>query len=127
MRPEQLGGKRCMILYGSETGTAEEVAFKIYRMTCEHQFNCAISSLDDYDITSLPTETCIVWVVSTTGEGEVPSNMKRFWNFLLRKSLSPDSLSGVFTAVFGLGDSSYEKFNSSARCVTINNRVYSMF
>lgn len=104
-----------LVLYGSETGTAEEVAFKIHSHFSRRCLNFSISSLDDYDVSKLPSETCILWVVATAGEGEVPSNMKKFWNFLLRKSLSNDSLKGVSCAVFGLGDSSYEKFNSAAR------------
>ena len=38
-------------------------------------------------------------------QGEVPDSMKRFWRFLLRKSLPVNSLAGMQTAVFGLGDS----------------------
>lgn len=104
-----------LILYGSETGTAEEVAFKLQRTFAQCSLDCSISSLDDYEISKLPTETCIIWVVATSGEGEVPPNMKTFWKFLLRKNLPSDCLKGVSTAVFGLGDSSYEKFNAAAR------------
>lgn len=104
-----------IILYGSETGTAEEVAFKLHR-TLSQNMDFTISSLEDYDVSRLPSESCIIWVIATAGEGEVPSSMKKFWNFLLRRSLSGESLRGVFTAVFGLGDSSYEKFNAAARC-----------
>jgi sulfite reductase alpha subunit-like flavoprotein len=35
--------------------------------------------------------------------------MKKFWKFLLRKTIPPDALSHLHFAVFGLGDSSYEK------------------
>jgi sulfite reductase alpha subunit-like flavoprotein len=38
-------------------------------------------------------------------QGEFPDSMKRFWTFLLNKNLPLDSLKGVGTAVFGLGDS----------------------
>ncbi len=38
-------------------------------------------------------------------QGELPSNMRSFWRFLLRKNLPADSLSGVSFAAFGLGDS----------------------
>ena len=38
-------------------------------------------------------------------KGEVPTNMKTFWKFLLRKSLPADSLNTIEAAVFGLGDS----------------------
>ncbi len=41
--------------------------------------------------------------------------MKRFWRFLLKKSLPHDALCGLTFAVFGLGDSSYAKFNFAAK------------
>lgn len=44
-------------------------------------------------------------------QGDAPDNMRRFWRFLLRKSLAVDSLTAVRYAVFGLGDSGYVKFN----------------
>lgn len=44
-------------------------------------------------------------------QGEAPDNMRRFWRFLLRKSLPPDSLAATRYAVFGLGDSGYPQFN----------------
>jgi sulfite reductase alpha subunit-like flavoprotein len=41
--------------------------------------------------------------------------MTRFWRFLLRKALPADSLTGLSYAVFGLGDSSYQRFNFPAK------------
>lgn len=41
--------------------------------------------------------------------------MKKFWKFLLRKSLPADSLTSLKFAVIGLGDSSYLKFNFVAK------------
>lgn len=41
--------------------------------------------------------------------------MKKFWKFLLRKSLPSDSLSRMNFGVIGLGDSSYQKFNFVAK------------
>jgi sulfite reductase alpha subunit-like flavoprotein len=49
-----------------------------------------------------------VFVASTTGDGEVPSNMATFWKFLLRRDLPPQALEDVHVAVFGLGDSRSE-------------------
>jgi sulfite reductase alpha subunit-like flavoprotein len=46
-------------------------------------------------------------------QGDPPDNMRRFWRFLLRKSLAADSLAATRYAVFGLGDSAYVKFNVS--------------
>jgi sulfite reductase alpha subunit-like flavoprotein len=105
----------CVILYGSETGTSEDIAFKIYTILSTSITHLRIFSLDDYHIENLPLECCIVFVVSTTGDGEVPSSMKSFWNFLLRKSLPTNSLINLKYGIFGLGDSGYDKFNAAAR------------
>lgn len=63
----------------------------------------------------LPSESLVIFVASTTGQGEVPDNMKKFWRFLLQKKLPSDSLSNTRVAVFGLGDSSYPHFNFVAK------------
>ncbi len=66
-------------------------------------------------IAHLPSEPAVVFVVSTTGQGEAPTNFQRLWRFLLRKSLPADSLTAVSTAVFGLGDSGYPQYNVMAK------------
>lgn len=71
--------------------------------------------MDDYLISNLIYEPLVIFVVSTTGQGDEPDNMKKFWRFLLRKSLPNDSLKSVQFAVLGLGDSSYTKFNFVAK------------
>ncbi|XP_073968391.1 NADPH-dependent diflavin oxidoreductase 1 [Rhodnius prolixus] len=100
-----------LILYGSETGTAQDVAERIWREAKQRNLHAEVSAMDDYNITNLPNETLVVFVVSTTGQGDPPSNMKKSWRFLLRKSLPSDSLCSTRIAVLGLGDSSYVKFN----------------
>jgi sulfite reductase alpha subunit-like flavoprotein len=53
--------------------------------------------------------TFTIFVVSTTGQGEIPANARSFWRSLLLKKLPPTFLSGVNYVSFGLGDSSYPK------------------
>lgn len=79
----------------------------------------------------------MIFVVSTTGQGDVPDSMKvnshlncievwdvywhrnydliltlqEFWKFLLRRNLGHQWLHGLHFAVFGLGDSGYQKYN----------------
>ena len=105
----------CSVLYASETGTAEDVAFKLYRQSSLVFDSVSFNSLDSYDVLRLPLEEYCIFVTATSGDGEVPSNMQTFWKFLLRKALQSDSLKSLKFAVFGLGDSSYEKFNAAAR------------
>lgn len=62
-----------------------------------------------------PPQELVVFMISTTGDGEIPDNAKSFWKFLLRRDLPADSLSGLQFSVCGLGDSGYAKFNAAAR------------
>ena len=72
------------VCYASETGTAEDVAFKIVSRSEMLGLEVEICSIDEYNVETLPTEQMIVFVCSTTGDGEVPSSMRQFWKFLLR-------------------------------------------
>jgi sulfite reductase alpha subunit-like flavoprotein len=108
--PETGTAKReVLILFGSETGCAEEVAQRIARESQRRHYSVRIQAMDEYDRAQLVQEPLVIFVCSTTGQGEEPSNMKQFWKFLLRKSLPPDALSDLQYAVFGLGDSSYAR------------------
>ena len=71
--------------------------------------------MDDFDMRMLPSLSRLVFFVSTTGQGSAPDNMKKSWSVLLRKQLPSNSLSASHVAVFGLGDSSYAKFNFPAK------------
>jgi sulfite reductase alpha subunit-like flavoprotein len=102
------------ILYGSETGTAEELAFKVHAILHRLPISSKVQCMDDYDVNNLEFGT-IIFITSTTGEGAVPANMSKFWKYLLRKNLPTNMLERLNFAVFGLGDSSYEIFNAAAR------------
>ncbi|KAL0040841.1 hypothetical protein WJX79_006949 [Trebouxia sp. C0005] len=103
------------ILYGSQTGNAQDVAERIGREGKRRHFVPRIMAMDAFPVSQLPEEHNVILVSSTTGQGEVPSNMKAFWKFLLRKALPADSLKGVTVAVFGLGDSGYQSYNTVAK------------
>lgn len=110
-----LNNRRLTILYGSQTGTAQDVAERIYRESKLYHFNGPVQSMDCYDVKNLIKEIFVIFVCSTTGQGDEPDNMKLFWKFLLRENLPRDSLSGLKFGVLGLGDSSYHKFNFVAK------------
>jgi len=104
-----------IVLYGSQTGTVQEVAERIGREGDRLHFSTRVSSMDTFPLTEIPTSPLIVYVASTTGQGEEPDNMKKTWKFLLRKNLPTNSLSSQNFGVLGLGDSSYPKFNHVAK------------
>nr|XP_033817301.1 NADPH-dependent diflavin oxidoreductase 1 isoform X2 [Geotrypetes seraphini]XP_033817302.1 NADPH-dependent diflavin oxidoreductase 1 isoform X2 [Geotrypetes seraphini] len=107
--------RRLLVLFGSQTGTAEDMAERIGREAKRRHFVCRIEALDNYCVANLIHEPLVVFVCSTTGQGDPPDNMKKFWRFILRKNLPPASLCQVDYAVMGLGDSSYPKFNFVAK------------
>ncbi|KAG8447371.1 hypothetical protein GDO86_014731 [Hymenochirus boettgeri] len=107
--------RKILVLFGSQTGTAEDVAERIAREAKRRHFNCRTEALDDYNVANLITEPLVIFVCSTTGQGDPPDNMKNFWKFIFRKNLPQNSLCLVEYSVLGLGDSSYPKFNFVAK------------
>ncbi|KAF9178794.1 NADPH-dependent diflavin oxidoreductase 1 [Haplosporangium sp. Z 767] len=107
--------RRILFLYGSQTGCAQDVAENAAREARRMHFSASVSAMDDYDRSLLIREHFVVFIASTTGQGEEPDNMKKFWKFLLRKSHPADALDHMEYTVFGLGDSSYIKFNWPAK------------
>ncbi|XP_041667703.1 NADPH-dependent diflavin oxidoreductase 1 [Cheilinus undulatus] len=104
-----------LVLYGSQTGTAQDTAQRIGRQAQRRRMKVQVLPLDGYNMASLISESLVVFVCATTGQGDPPDNMKNFWRFLFRKSLPAGSLSRLDCAVLGLGDSSYPKFNFVAK------------
>ncbi|KAL1925663.1 uncharacterized protein VTP21DRAFT_546 [Calcarisporiella thermophila] len=107
--------RKLLILYGSQTGTAQDVAEMLAREARRYHFQAQVLAMDEYDKAELVQEKLVVFVCATTGQGEEPDNMKKFWKFLLRKNLPHDVLSNLEYTVFGLGDSSYIKYNFPAK------------
>ncbi|KAL2003966.1 hypothetical protein VTN02DRAFT_1262 [Thermoascus thermophilus] len=112
---QQHAERSAVVLYGSETGNAQEVAEELGRMAERLHFVTHVSELNAVKAESLSSYTLTVIVVSTTGQGDFPANARSFWKSLLLKRLPPDFLKGVNFILFGLGDSSYPKFNFASR------------
>ena len=108
-------GRDITILYGSQTGTAQDVAEGLGRDAERYAIDAHVCAMDDVPRDALPSLKLVVIVCSTTGDGATPDNMKANYRALLRKSLPATFLAGVRFAIFGLGDSSYTKYNATAR------------
>ncbi|XP_075935768.1 NADPH-dependent diflavin oxidoreductase 1 isoform X1 [Anarhichas minor] len=104
-----------LVLYGSQTGTAQDAAQRIARQAQRRQLQVRVLPLDNYNVANLISESLVVFVCSTTGQGDPPDNMTVFWRFVFKKSLPVGSLSRLDCAILGLGDSSYPKFNFVAK------------
>lgn len=102
---------RITILYGSQTGNAEDMSKRIGHKAKSLGFLVLVEAMDDFPLKALPEQEFVVFVCSTTGHGQEPENMKNFYNFIRRRDLPKSCLSSLKYAVYGLGDSSYAKFN----------------
>ncbi|KAG7664686.1 TAH18 [[Candida] subhashii] len=100
------------ILYGSETGNAEEYARYLKHTLGTYRLKSTLSSLDEFPLKKLITDTAFLIIIcSTTGQGELPRNAKKFMKFILKRKLPNDLFQHLYLTTFGLGDSSYSKFN----------------
>jgi sulfite reductase alpha subunit-like flavoprotein len=108
-------GRSALILYGTETGTSQDIAEEVGRLTQRLHFDTDVAGCDDVATDELRKYTVTVFVIATTGQGEFPSNALAFWKSLLKKKLPRDFFGGVQYALAGLGDSSYPKYNWAAR------------
>ena len=120
--------RRLLILYATETGNAQDIGDKVARAARRLQFRSRIMSVDCYSLVcrlmkyisclkpslkwqeNLIMEEIVIFIVSTTGSGIEPRSMTPLWNRLLSSRLPTDTFEDLSFAVFGLGDTSYEKF-----------------
>ncbi|KAF8312316.1 riboflavin synthase domain-like protein [Clavulina sp. PMI_390] len=102
--------RRLLVLYASETGTAEDVAFSITRHLRRWHWRPRTLSMAHFSLDDLLDEGIVITVCSTTGNGVEPQSMTTFWHSILRSNLPPDLLDHIDLASFSLGDSSYERF-----------------
>lgn len=105
------GEKRFLLLYGSQTGQSQAIAEQLRDLACERglepDIHCISQSEKKFD---LPKEPVVVIVVSTTGDGEAPDTVSKFWRKLKKKTVPNDYLTGVQYGLLGLGDTNYNNF-----------------
>lgn len=103
------------IVYGTQTGTAEELAFDIEKLTKDKGVSCQVFELDDISMDKLQEINKLMIVTSTTGDGEVPDNGLTFWENL--SSLTKLNLSNLKYGVLALGDSSHYDFCNAGKII----------
>ncbi|MEM9351325.1 MAG: assimilatory sulfite reductase (NADPH) flavoprotein subunit [Pseudomonadota bacterium] len=101
------------VLYGSQTGNAKHVAADLAGQAKARGMNAKLLDMADYKPAKLKDETHLAIVVSTYGEGEPPEPAQKLYDFVGSKKAP--KLEGLNIAVLGLGDTSYEFFNQTAK------------
>ncbi|KAK4954094.1 NAPDH-dependent diflavin reductase, partial [Elasticomyces elasticus] len=107
--------RSALILYGSQSGNAQDVAEELGHLTERLRFETNIIDIDHAELRDLLQHTVVLVAISTTGQGEMPTNARSFWRTLLSDQLRPGVLKRVLFSSFGLGDSSYPRYNTAHR------------
>ncbi|XP_041908363.1 NADPH-dependent diflavin oxidoreductase 1 isoform X7 [Corvus kubaryi] len=71
--------RRLLVLFGSQTGTAQDTAERIGREAKRRHLRCRVEALDSCDVANLIHEPLVVFVCATTGQGDPPDNMKTLY------------------------------------------------
>lgn len=122
--------KNCVVFFGSQTGNAQDFAEKLAKEgTSRYGLRTMVADLEEYDyetLYKLDKTKVAVFVLSSYGEGEPTDNAVAFYDFIATDSPAfslPDEidpeipLRDMHYGAFGLGNSTYEHYNSVVRRV----------
>lgn len=94
-----------LVIYASQTGFAEQVAWRTAQSLQHASIPAQVISIDQLYIHSLNTATNALFIVSTYGQGEPPDHARAFAK---KHLLQPMDLSQLNYAVLALGDKEYQ-------------------
>lgn len=96
------------VLYGSQTGNAEDIAGELVARAQSEGLKATAHDMLDYKPKNLKSETNVLVLTSTHGEGDPPDNAEELHEFIFSKKAP--KLDGVRYSVLAFGDTSYENF-----------------
>ncbi|KAH9577211.1 Flavodoxin/nitric oxide synthase [Trypanosoma melophagium] len=108
------------VLYGTQTGCAESLAYTLCSLALKRGFKqCRCIPADEFPLERWKESSPVVIITSNANQGEAPETMRVSWIRLLEPNAP--SMDGLRFAVFGVGDSLYQKFNYMAKM--LHNRL----
>ncbi|MCC5844915.1 MAG: flavodoxin domain-containing protein [Verrucomicrobia bacterium] len=102
-----------MILFGSQTGTAEGLARETADKAASLGFEPTVLELDACEPAQLLEQKHALIITSTYGDGEMPDNARGFWGKISAEDAP--KLSHLAYSVLALGDTNYETFCTAGK------------
>src|SRR5262245_23684952 len=102
-----------LILFGSQTGTAEGLAKRLAKEATLRGFNPRVVDAAQHATVDWKKESSLLIVTSTYGEGDAPDNAQDFWNWL--QSDAAVVLAHLRFSILALGDTNYAEFCAAGK------------
>jgi len=102
-----------LIVFGSQTGTAEKIAKQIAKESKSRGCNTRTVDAAGHAGIDWSKETNLLIVTSTYGDGDMPDNAQGFWDWL--QTDAAKSLAHLNFSVLALGDTNYEQFCAAGK------------
>ena len=108
-----MSARDLLLIYGTETGNAEELAEDVGHLSRNLDFNPKVMDMEDISLQDISSSKRLIVVCSTWGEGEQPVNAQDLYNSV--EGSDDHCLEGVNFAVIALGDTAFEFFCESGK------------
>src|SRR5205823_6444857 len=98
---------------GSQTGTAQGLAKRFAKEAASRGFNPRVVDAAQHATIDWESESSLLVVTSTYGEGDMPDNAQGFWEWLQTEAAS--AVAHLQFSVLALGDTNYAEFCAAGK------------
>ena len=102
-----------LVLFGSETGNAEDLAFDAGKKAEDYGLNADVKGMDEVTVDDLTGCSNLIICCSTWGDGDQPDNAQDLYDSVVEAD--DESMAGINFAVLALGDTAFDMFCQSGK------------